>query len=157
MERRQTTSAGEWTVLALIIIASVIMTLVVFYVLRPRLFSASSAEAPTSIIQGKGCPTSEGSSGIVVSQSDATKPSIDISWDPVLMTTVPNETIIGYYVYYSVRPIVSKSASKVYAAVPFAKLSAGILASTKYYIRISTVDTCGEGPLSVDEATFTTI
>lgn len=152
------TIAGEWIVLIIIVVISIIVILVIFLVLEP-LSSQSTTEPPDDINDGLGCPTSDAPTNLIATQTDMTAPNIDLIWDPVLTTNTPGQSVIGYNVYTSNSPGVTKSVTASYTPIKYIRITtangSGLLIGTQYYMRVATIDTCGEGELSI-ETSFTT-
>lgn len=161
--QKQQTVPAEWFVIGAIVIVSIILIIIIFAVLRPRLFSSTSPENTDPLLNPKGCITTLPPVGLMAGQVLTSRPNIDVSWDARTVTATPGEQILGYNIYISTNPNVTKSsASPIYTPVIFKRIfktggGVAIVEDTTYYYRVSTVDTCGEGELSSEEVSFTPV
>ena len=152
------TTGGEWIgiLVVFIVIALLIVVVYIFYV--PDLFQGSTVEPPQPPGQGAAvCPTSDAPTNLAGIQTDFSQGTADLTWDPVLTTNTQNEVVLGYNVYLSTNPGITEQNKVLrdFTPVPATKLT-GLQEGTEYYFKIATVDSCGTGALSTDEATFTT-
>tara|TARA_R110001632_G_scaffold200941_1_gene323649 strand:+ start:1784 stop:2272 length:489 start_codon:yes stop_codon:yes gene_type:complete len=162
MSERNKTSLVEWIGLILFVVVCVIVVYIIFWRLEPELFSGSDFVIdgrPTNIVT---CPTSLAPVNLSAIVNDVSKPSFDASWDPVLTTVTPNQTILGYNVYVSTTTGITKTNTGIAGFTPtpgvrVTSTSNGSLDfSTIYYFRVSTVDSCGNGILSSEEFAIST-
>ena len=162
MSERNQTPLVEWIGLILFVVVCVIAVYVIFWRLEPELFSGSDFNVdgrPTNVVT---CPTSLAPVNLSAVVNDVSKASFDASWDPVLTTVSPNQTILGYNVYVSTTTGITKANTGIAGFTPtpgvrVTQTSNGSLDfGTIYYFRVSTVCTCGEGILSSEEVAIST-
>jgi len=160
-EPKKTTTPAEWIVIGVIVVLIVLGILLMYLVLFPRLFQGSSTPTPSFPVP-KGCPPADTPTGLTASQTNTSKPNVDLSWNPVLVSNTPGNTILGYNIYASTLPGITES-NKVLATftvVPekrlFATGQSSIKGNTTYYFVVATVDTCATSPIS-PEISFTTL
>ena len=157
------TVASEWIVLAIIVVISILIVIFIYAVLEPNLFKSTSK--PTSAIptsQNKNCLKSSPPKNLKATQGLLTTPSIDVTWDPVATTSPTEERLIGYNIYLSKFANITTTIKPIFTAVVSKRLfeeSSGekIVAKTTYHYKVATVDTCGVGPLSSEEGSFTPV
>ena len=160
VKQKPKTEGTELIGIAVLIIAIVIVTLVLFFFLKPKLFSGSKyvphGTPSTNIV----CPTSSAPSGLIADVNDVSKPSFDASWNPVLIAFSAGQTVIGYHIYVSTTPGITK-ANTTSAYTPITQVKVENAGGSKlefgktYYFRVATLDTCGLGDISSEEATIT--
>lgn len=151
---------AEIIVLIIIIIIVVLLFLFfAFYAIRQLRRSNNDALQIGPPTEGAGCPPADAPSNIMTSPG-TTVDSIDISWDAVLTSNTPGNTIQGYYVYISDQPGITadnrgRGEFTITPAIRLNSFSGGrFVVDTTYYARITTFDTCGESLMS-DEVSFT--
>ena len=147
MEDNKRTSAGEWVLLSVIIVISIAIAVVIFAVLRPRLFSGE--EQVGDALEGKGCVPTAAPENVTISIPEPGIPSINVTWDPRTTTTVPGETILGYRAYLSTSTVPTGGIYTPVRSIRFTNL----VPDTTYFVRVATVDTCGEGPVGATPVT----
>lgn len=156
---RKKTNAGEWIVIVVLIIIIVIGFLIVWFVFVPQLFKVSENSTPT-LPDAKGCAASNTPTGLTANQFNTVKPNVDLTWNAVLTTNTPGETVYGYNIYASRNPgITEENKQKAgFSVVPQIRLYSTALGpiqeNTIYYFAVTTVDSCGESPISF-ETSFT--
>lgn len=162
MSEKNNTSAVEWGGVIITIIAISVIIYIIFYLLRPRLFSGSGVVSDGRPSNAVVCPTSPAPINLQAVVNDVSKASFDASWDSVLTTTSPNQIILGYNVYISKISGITKQNTTMAGFTPVSRVratvsSAGALEfDTIYYFRVATVDSCGEGELSTEEIAIST-
>lgn len=151
------TSPPEWVAFVVIIVLLVSAFLFLYFYIKPQLFSGSVYQPPSAPSGAVVCPTSPPPTGLTAAKVDFAKPSFDASWNPVLTTTTAGQTITGYNVYVNTAPGITKenTTKAGYTPIPQVRvlhaLGASLVFGTKYFFRVATVDTCGEGDLSSEE------
>lgn len=152
---------SEWAVIVGIAVVIIILIIIVFVVLIPRLFGGSTVAIPGGIT-ASGCPPSDSPTNLMASQTTIASANIDLVWDPVLVTNTPDNDILGYRVYSSLTPEITEGNKRLAAFVvtPFINLTqvaqGDVERDTEYFFVVTTVDTCGESPIS-EEISFTTL
>lgn len=155
------TTGPEWIGILVVIVLTVVAILVIYLYLKPKLFRSSGYQTATPPNFKVTCPTSQPPVGLTAIIGDHATPSFDASWTPVLVPTTSGSVILGYNVYVSTSPNVTKDNTGMagYTPIPQVRVkttSNGAIAYGKtYYFRVSTVDTCGEGALSGQEFSIT--
>jgi hypothetical protein len=155
------TLPGEWVIIVLIVIFIVICIIVIYLVIVPNLFKSTSPPVNNPLLNPKGCPPSVAPVNLTATQVLFSRANIIVQWDAVLTTTTPDNTILGYNIYLSATPGITKSNTPgVYTPVvtkTMFKTSAGanLVGGVTYYYRVATVDTCGTGEISTEEISFT--
>jgi hypothetical protein len=151
------TTRPELIVMAIIVIAAIVTMVLIYLVLKPKLFSGSKfkgAEPPSQTVT---CPTSPAPTGLTAKVVDKSKASFDASWNPVLTATTAGAVIVGYNVYVSTKPGITALNTSVagFAPSPLIRVtttgSGNLQFGVTYYYRVATVDTCGPGALSAEE------
>jgi hypothetical protein len=156
---KKKTITGEWIVIALIIVIIVIGIIVIWFVFVPQLFKVSKTVTP-GLPPPKGCPVSNTPTGLISGQTNTVKPNVDLTWNAVLTTNTSGETIYGYNIYASGTPGITEQNKQkaAFSVVPqirvYSTATGPIKANTIYYFVVTTVDSCGESPISI-ETSFT--
>jgi hypothetical protein len=151
------TTGAEWAGIATVIILAVVAIVLIYFLLKPRIRTGSTYEGPALPTLTVSCPTSVAPVNLTAFVGDVSRPSFDASWDPVLIPTTAGSIILGYNVYVSDAPNITKSDANFagFAPVPQVRVikthSIKLKFNTTYYFKVSTLDTCGEGPLSTEE------
>jgi len=151
------TTVPEWIGIAVVIVFAIVAFVIIYYILRPRLFSGSQYEGAQPPSQGVSCPTSLPPIGLTAEVKDFSQASFDASWIPVLNTVTTGAQIIGYNVYVNTEPNITKQNTPLAGFTPVASVritSSGfgpLEFGTRYYYRVATVDTCGPGVISPQE------
>jgi len=157
------TSPPEWIAFFVIIVLLVVAFLLIYFYIKPQLFSGSVYVPPSAPSGTVSCPTSLPPTGLTASQVDFSKVSFDASWNPVLVPTTTSAVILGYNVYVNTSPgITTTNTSKTgFTPIPQVRVlnavGTPLVYGTKYYYRVATVDTCGEGTLSSEEFGITVV
>lgn len=150
------TSVPELVGIIVLAILATVMTLIIIFVIRPKLFSGETAVVP-GIPTTVTCPTSDPPVNLTSVVNDVSVASFQASWDPVLIPNTTGKTILGYNVYVNSTPGVTlaNSGNATFTAtttVKILKYKSGSLAfGQTYYWRVQTVDECGPGDLSTEE------
>jgi hypothetical protein len=154
------TEGGEWIGIAVIIILAVIAALLLFFWLKPQLFSGSKYEPPGPPSTKVVCPTSAAPTGLAAAINDVSKPTFDASWIPITSAFTTGQTILGYHIYVSESPnITVTNTTSAYTPTPQVRVTkAGgskLVYGKTYYFRVATLDTCGLGEISTEEVSIT--
>lgn len=154
------TSPPEWIALVVIVVLLVLAFLFIYFYIKPQLFKSTSYIPPSAPSGQVICPTSVAPSGLTATEVDFATPSFDASWNAVLTPTTTGATILGYNIYVSTTPGITKTNTAKTGFTPIPQIrvehaqGASLSYGTMYYYRVSTVDTCGEGDLSTEEASI---
>lgn len=150
---KKTTAPSEWIFVLILIILTVIISLVIIYVLKPKIF----ASQPVPVIPGQlptevTCQTLPGPSNLSASVQDFSTPSFKASWNPVL-----NQDVLGYNVYSKDSPgiTISNSTLQGFSVTTTLKCKKNLTFDKTYYFRVQTVSKCGPGELSTEEIMIT--
>jgi hypothetical protein len=157
------TSPPEWIAFVVIIVLLVLAFLFIYFYIKPQLFQASAYVPPSAPSSTVICPTSPAPTGLTAMEVDFAVPSFDASWNAVLTPTTTGATILGYNIYVSTSPgITTTNTTKTgFTPIPQVRVEhcngEDLVYGTTYYYRVDTVDTCGEGTLSTEEASITIV
>jgi hypothetical protein len=151
------TTGAEWIGITVVIVLAILSIVLIYLLLRPRIRGRSTYEGPKPPTFAVECPTSVAPTGLTAFVGDVSKASFDASWNPVLVPTTLGAMIVGYNIYVSTSPGITTTNTGIagFAPVPQVRVtntSGGKLQfNTKYYFKVATVDTCGQGVLSSEE------
>lgn len=160
IERRRptiVTSGSEWIGMLIVIVLAVIAILIIYLYLKPQLFKSKGYQPSGPPNFAVTCPTSDPPINLTAAVVDHALPSFDASWDPVFLTTTAGASVLGYNIYVSTSPGINSTNTKSAGFTPIPQVrvkntgSGRLVFGTKYYFRVSTVDTCGSGALSSEE------
>jgi hypothetical protein len=159
-QQKPKTEKTELIGIAVLVIIVLIITLLFFLVLRPKLFSGSTYKPPGPASTNVICPTSSAPIGLVGEVNDISEPNFEASWNPVLIAFSTGQTVIGYHIFVSTSPGITKeNTSSSYTPIPQVRVENAAGAKLEfgktYYFRVATLDTCGLGDVSTEEISIT--
>lgn len=159
-EKKSPDSRVQTIGIVVLIVLTVIVTLLLFFWLKPQLFSGSKYTPPGPPSTKVVCPTSPPPSGLVAQVNDVSKPTFDASWNPVLIAFSAGQTVLGYHIFVSTTPgITAANTTSSYTPTPVVRVTtaagAKLTYGTTYYFRVATLDTCGLGDISSEEVSIT--
>jgi len=158
---KKPTTPPEWIGVITLVILTIVVFLILWFVVKPKLFSSSSnVNVPNGLPTSTTCATSPAPTNLSATVGDFANPTFDAKWDPVLTATTPGNTVLGYNIYVSTIAGITLDNTKSagFTASPtirVKKSSTGPLVfGTTYHFKVQTVDTCGLGVLSTEEFTI---